>query len=49
MIMDLGPTRIGVSPDKVWFQGSRRSGTSAETYKAAPLFFATEMDLRQIR
>ena len=37
MITDLGPTRIGVSPDKVWFQGSSRS---AETYKATPLFCA---------
>jgi hypothetical protein len=31
MITDLGPTRIGVNPDKVWFQGSS-GGT--ETYKA---------------
>ena len=45
MITDLGPTRIGVSPDKVWFQGSSRS---AETFKAFPLF-APEIDLRHIR
>ena len=44
MITDLGPTRIGVSPDKVWFQGSSRG---AETYKATPLFIAPEIDLRQ--
>ena len=29
----LRPTRIGVNPDKVWFQGSSRG---AETYKATP-------------
>ena len=46
MITDLGPTRIGVIPDKVGFQGSSRS---AETYKATPLFFAPEIDLRHIR
>ena len=46
MITDLGPTRIGVSPDKVWFQGSSRD---AETYKATPLSFAPEIDLRHIR
>ena len=46
MITDLGPTRIGVSQDKVWFQGSSRS---AETFKAFPLFFAPEIDLRHLR
>ena len=49
MITDLalGPTRIGVSPDdKVCFQGSSRG---AETYKATPLLFALDIDLRHIR
>ena len=45
MITDLGPTQIGVRPDKVWFQGSSRG---AETYKAIPLF-APEIDLRHLR
>ena len=43
MITDLGPTRIGVSPDKAWFQGSSRG---AKTYKATPLSFAPDVDLR---
>ena len=46
MITDLGLNRIGVSPDKVWFQGS---SCGAETYKATPLLFAPEIDLRHIR
>ena len=46
MIADLGPIRIGVNQDKVWFQGSSRG---AETYKATPLSFAPEIDLRYIR
>ena len=35
MLTDLGPTRIGVNPDNVCFQGSSRS---AATCKAIPLF-----------
>ena len=34
MITDLGPTRIGINPDKGWFQGSSHS---AETYQTTPL------------
>ena len=46
MITDLGPTRIGVNPDKVWFQGSSRG---AKAFKATPLSFSPEIDLRHIR
>ena len=53
MIMDLGPTRrvtrIGVSPDKIWFQGSSRGAETTNVY-SDPTSFAPEIaDLRHIR